>query len=291
MRQDELISVIIPIYNDEKFLEQCVTSVLNQTYQNLDIILMDDGSTDQTPDICSAFASKDRRVRVFRKENGGVGSSRNAALAEVMGAYVLFIDHDDWIDPTHIEDLYRKLVETGADIAISNFSEFDNERGVFKIAVHAKDYYEDIMTPDQWFQQQYHSRFQISQCFTVPWGKLYKSHLFENILYPTLEKVEDDFTTWKIYLKAKALVYMNKATYVHRKLASSVTGTVDVTAIFPLRSIEERIAMLSLLGMDISNELRAYRWRLERHLAFYLETGNSDAYRNIKQKLDLLKTE
>ena len=93
------VSVIIPIYNDEKYLEQCLDSVIKQTYKNLEIILIDDGSTDRTPEICEQYRERDSRIRVFHKKNGGVGSSRNAGLAMATGDYVLFVDDDDFIYP------------------------------------------------------------------------------------------------------------------------------------------------------------------------------------------------
>lgn len=117
----EKVSVIIPVYNDEKYLEQCVKSALDQTYQNLEVILVDDGSTDTTPTLCEKLHDQDQRVRVLHKENGGVGSSRNAGLAMATGDYVLFIDNDDLIDKDQIEILHDLLKKTDADIAIGNY--------------------------------------------------------------------------------------------------------------------------------------------------------------------------
>ena len=105
----EKVSVIIPIYNDEKYLEQCLDSVIKQTYKNLEIILVDDGSTDRTPEICEQYREKDSRIRVLHKKNGGVGSSRNAGLAMATGDYVLFVDDDDFIYPEETETLYKLL--------------------------------------------------------------------------------------------------------------------------------------------------------------------------------------
>lgn len=268
-------------------MHSCVDSILNQTYKNIELILVDDGSTDKTPAILEKIRMSDDRVRVHRKINGGVGSSRNAALEFVTGQYVLFVDHDDWLEANHIETLYQKLVDTQSDIAIANFTEYHEAESVFK-SFNGSPYYERIMTPAEWFKEQYNGIDSLSQCFTVPWGKLYKAELFENIVYPIHEKVEDDLTTWKIYLKANRLVYINQSLYIHRKLASSVTKTVNLSAVFPLKSIEERVVMLSLLGMDISNELAAYKWRLQVHKDALLEAGDMHAYRNVVQKLELL---
>ncbi|MCC4464824.1 glycosyltransferase [Limosilactobacillus reuteri] len=131
MKLNEKISVIIPVYNDEKYLEQCVESVLTQSYHNLEVILVDDGSTDATPAICEEFRRQDDRIRVIYKQNEGVGASRNTGLAMATGDYILFIDHDDWLLEDHIQKLYDLLKNNQADIAIGNFSGFLEEKKVF----------------------------------------------------------------------------------------------------------------------------------------------------------------
>lgn len=265
----EKVSVIIPVYNDEKYLHQCVDSVLKQTYHNLEVILVDDGSTDQSPTICEEYRQQDSRVRVMHKKNGGVGSSRNAGLSMATGKYILFVDNDDWLDERHIEQLHKLLKEKNADIAVANFSIFHPENGVFSFFVTQKDYYQKDYTPAEWTGIQYTSHYNLSQVYTVPWCKLYKRELFNNVQYPLKAKVEDDLTTWKVYFKANKISFMNKAIYVHRLFADSVTAKVDKTSLFPLTSIEQRIAFMrsanldpDQIKIDIANEKDAYYWRL-----------------------------
>lgn len=133
MDTSEKVSVIIPVYNDEKYLKQCVESILTQTYTNLEIILVDDGSTDHTPEICEEYREKYDQIRVLHKKNGGVGSSRNAGLALATGEYVLFVDNDDWLEKHHIEELYKLAKENNADIAAGNFNIFMKIRQLFLI--------------------------------------------------------------------------------------------------------------------------------------------------------------
>ena len=111
-----MVSVIIPAYNIAPFLERCVNSILNQTYRNLEVLLVDDGSTDDTPAICDRLAQQDARVRVFHKENGGVSSARNLALDNCRGDYISFIDGDDWVEPTLYEDAVNAMQENGVDV-------------------------------------------------------------------------------------------------------------------------------------------------------------------------------
>lgn len=117
MNSQPKISVIVPVYKVENFLDRCVESIVGQTYENLEIILVDDGSPDNCPSMCDKWAEKDRRIKVIHKENGGVSSARNAALDIVSGDYIGFVDSDDWIDPGMYEFLYENSQKYDADIS------------------------------------------------------------------------------------------------------------------------------------------------------------------------------
>lgn len=287
----EKVSVIVPVYNAGPYLKQCIDSILNQTYRNIELILVNDGSTDGSATICESYRQVDQRVRLINKRlgGGGVGAARNSALPLITGEFVLFVDNDDWLEPNHIEVLYKALKETDSDISIVNFTQFMEERSSYAFHVTEKDYFQEVFTPQEWFSREYNGRFAFSQCFTVPWCKLYKASIFENISYPEDEKVEDDYTTWKLYLMADRIVFTNVALYYHRKRETSVTKTVDSTYVFPLKSIEERVTILSLIGFDISEELRAYRWRLNLHRESYLASGHMQEYQTCLQKIAILE--
>lgn len=287
----EKVSVIVPVYNAGPYLKQCIDSILNQTYHNIELILVNDGSTDGSATICESYRQVDQRVRLINKRlgGGGVGAARNSALPLITGEFVLFVDNDDWLEPNHIEVLYKALKETDSDISIVNFTQFMEERSSYAFHVTEKDYFQEVFTPQEWFSREYNGRFAFSQCFTVPWCKLYKASIFENISYPEDEKVEDDYTTWKLYLMADRIVFTNIALYYHRKRETSVTKTVDSTYVFPLKSIEERVTILSLIGFDISEELRAYRWRLNLHRESYLASGHMQEYQTCLQKIAILE--
>ena len=290
MTTNEKVSVIIPVYNDEKYLNQCVDSVLSQTYTNYEIILVDDGSTDHTSTICENYREKYPQIRVLHKKNGGVGSSRNAGLALATGEYIVFVDHDDWLDEHYIEDLYKLAKKNNADIAAGNFNMFYEEKSLFSYWINQDDYFEKNYSIKEWFSLQYRTEFyNLSMVFTVPWDKIYKRSLFKDIVYPEDVPVEDDLTTWKIYLLANKIAYMNKAICTHRMLTSSVSSSVNDTDVFPLRSIEERITILKLIGFDTTNEEAAYRYRLEKWKKSTLESGEYLKYRDTLQKLAILE--
>ncbi|NYS32889.1 glycosyltransferase family 2 protein [Streptococcus danieliae] len=286
----ETVTVIVPVFNAGSYLEPCLDSILGQTYRQLEIILVNDGSTDGSARICEDYRAKDPRVRVIHKRLGGsgVGAARNTALPLVTGDYILFVDNDDWLEATHVETLYRALKEQDADISLCNFTEYVDDRGAFRFHLQGEDYFQKTLTPAEWFDYQYDARQGFSQVFTVPWAKLYKASLFQGIVYPEDEKVEDDYTTWKLYLLADKLVYSHTGSYFHRKRSNSVTRTVDAVHVFPLRSIQERVTLLSLIGFDVTAELRAYRWRLQLHRESLLEAGQMQDYQKCLTLLKIL---
>lgn len=137
-----MISIVIPVYNSEQYLRQCVDSVLAQTYKNLDVILVDDGSTDSSPAICDEYAARDVRVRVIHQENGGIGAARNAGIKIAKGTYIGFVDSDDWIDPLMYEYMYEKITRTQSDIAICGYTYEYRNRSEVKQPVPAPAVYQ-----------------------------------------------------------------------------------------------------------------------------------------------------
>ena len=121
MPDKDLISVIVPVYKAEKYLDRCVRSILSKTYGNLEVILVDDGSPDQSGDLCDAFAAEDNRVRVIHQENGGVSAARNAGLDVMQGKYFCFVDSDDYVEREIIEKLHVALVHNNVDLAICGY--------------------------------------------------------------------------------------------------------------------------------------------------------------------------
>ena len=122
-----MISIIIPIYNVEKYLEKCLDSILNQTYKNLEIILIDDGSTDNSPNICNSYCEKDKRIKIIHKNNEGVSSARNKGIELSKGKYIVFIDSDDYVSNEHIEVLYDCIISNNVDLVISNLIDISED--------------------------------------------------------------------------------------------------------------------------------------------------------------------
>ena len=201
-----LISVIIPVYNAEQYLDRCLLSVLSNTYQNWEVILVDDGSKDASGTICDRYAEKDSRFVVIHKKNGGTAAARNDALKIARGEYIAFLDNDDYISPYYYEYMIRAMTETGADVVVSEITREDNLELLTKQVytqpkiVEKKEFILGTYT-DNWTRN------------TVPWNKLYKRELFTNICFPLGKGYEDAYTTYQLLFAAKKICLLDNILY------------------------------------------------------------------------------
>lgn len=205
-----LISIVIPIYNVEAYLKICIESVLVQTYTNIEILLVNDGSPDNCGKICNEYALIDNRIKVIHKENGGLSDARNIALDIIEGEYVTFIDSDDSVAPDYIETLYNLIKEYNVTLSISGFIHVYEGKEENKIDGKSlsKGFLSAFNAIETMF---YQNKFE-----TSAWGKLYKKELFGNeIRYPKGLLYEDLPTTYKLILKAGNVAYTNKRTYYY----------------------------------------------------------------------------
>lgn len=188
-KEMDLISVIIPVYKVEKFLEKCIKSIQNQTYSNIEIILVEDGSPDNCGKICDDYEKKDRRIRAIHKTNGGLSDARNFGIDEAKGKYITFIDSDDFVDNIYVEELYNTLVSYDADMAIGAHRVLYGKKVIDKgtnecYCTDSKTILKTIL---------YDDGIDLSA-----WAKLYKIELFKNIRFPKGRLYEDAATTYKL---------------------------------------------------------------------------------------------
>lgn len=211
------LSVIVPIYNAEKYLCRCVDSILNQTFTDFELILVDDGSTDRCPAICDEYAKKDGRVRVIHKENGGQGAARNAALAAAGGEYIAFVDSDDWIDC----GMYSKMLEiserTDSDLVCCDYipvsSRIDCRQRKFRIKT-----FEGKEILKIFLRTAVSGRNNFSCC-----NKVYKRGLYSNVRFPERTHYDDNIFSTKIMMCARRVTYINQIYYFYFQSDSSVT--------------------------------------------------------------------
>ncbi len=231
---NDLISIIVPIYNVEKYLKKCVESICNQTYQNLEIILVDDGSPDKCGEICDGYAKADKRIKVIHKKNGGLSSARNAGLDIAKGEYISFIDSDDYIASDFIEKLYLLCIKNDADIAECGFTKFQDKIKIEKLDEDIKIYTSKEM------QTRMYSNNYVGT--TVVWNKLYKKYIYNDLRFPIGKINEDEFCTYKaLYNCNKNIVVTNKALYYYRYNPSSIMGKkFDLKRLDALEAFDER---------------------------------------------------
>lgn len=239
-----LISIIVPIYNVEVYLERCLNSIINQDYRNIQIILINDGSTDSSGSICDKFKQKDNRIEVHSKDNGGLSSARNMGMSFAKGEYVLFVDSDDYIGPKHISNLYTAITQdSNALLAITGCTRFNDNEIPLVESDHQNPAFK-IMTSEEALlialSGKRNSPFQEH----AP-GKLYKKELFSYLNFPTNKHYEDRFICYKVLCQSEIIVYQNANDYFYLdNRTGSITNTLSLKT---LDSLEATRTMLPYL--------------------------------------------
>lgn len=260
-----LISVIVPVYRVEEYLERCVKSILSQTYKNLEVILVDDGSPDQCPAICDACAEKDARVKVIHQENKGLSGARNAGIDAASGEYLAFVDSDDYVSPHFIEELYQLLQDTGCTIGQCRFSYVKGD-GLVEEGDSAFCIYRGESLMEQLYGPE-----EKATCFVVAWNKLYRAELFKEtgIRYPEGRIHEDEATTYRLFHEAKKLAFLDRALYgYYTENGGSITSVFSAKRLQWLTAHEERIAFFKKNGYEKLLPA-AYRKLCDACITFY----------------------
>lgn len=212
----DLISVIVPVYCVEPYIEQCINSILNQSFHNLEVILVDDGSPDACPQICDDYAKKDQRLKVIHKENGGLSDTRNVGLDIASGEWIAFVDSDDFLEPTMLQTLYEASVTQKADMAVCNAAFFDSQRYLCR--------------PD-WFSVNdgcisgldVLKTGRIPTSLVVAWNKLYRRAIFETVYYPVGRIHEDEAIAHQVLYMCDKIVCLDQKLYYYRQNPNGIT--------------------------------------------------------------------
>lgn len=251
-----MISVIVPVYNVEKYVERCIESILKQTYTDFELILVNDGSTDRSYDICCEYKKKDSRIRLINKNNGGLSDARNVGIDESLGEYITFIDSDDFISQYMFEFLYNTLIKNNADIAICSFLRVcANENPIDKIPSGINI---QLLNSEECYEAIYSSK---CDEFTVAWGKLYRRKLFDVIRYPYGKLHEDEFVTYKLYAGSDKVVYVPIQGYYYLKREHSIMNTkFSKRSLDRLDAYQERENFFCDIGREDLAALAAQRF-------------------------------
>ena len=285
-----LISVIVPVYNVEDYLEECINSILSQTYTNLEILIVNDGSTDNSLEILQKFSQKDSRISIFTKENGGLSSARNYAIDRANGKYFTFIDSDDYIEENYIEYLMESLIDNEADISIVNSYHMIN--GKRKDIIN-NDGSVSIFSRRGVLEKMYSKENDFIGILQSAQGKLYKKKLFNNIRYPLGKKYEDAFTTYKLYLNSEKIVYTNIALYAYRIREGSILRSgYSLSNLDVLEMFEERINILENNGYDTKTDRYYFCNKLlKERILLSIHSFNVNKNRELIEKYKITKND
>lgn len=273
------VSIIVPVYKVEAYLEECIKSILNQSYENFELILVDDGSPDQCGTICDRWASTDHRVKVIHKANGGLSDARNVGIDAAKGELITFIDSDDFISKNYLEALVIKQQECQADIVQGEMTQDCKELGT------VNSLGQEILTPEEAFRQllQYR-RVKVYACC-----KLYKKSLFtdSNIYYPVGRLNEDCATTYKLILHSKKIALLEDVIYFYRKTPNSILNSEFSSKRMALWNVPDEIrAYLGDKNAQYVDDLGYYKFRVGVNLIN--ESANSKSPEIIKMRNKIL---
>lgn len=229
---NELISIIIPVYNVEKYLEKCVDSIINQTYKNLEIILVDDGATDSSGKLCDELAKIDNRIKVYHKENGGLSDARNYGVEKSTGGYIGFVDSDDYIDTEMYEKLYEAIKKENVDVAECNLKIIYTDRE----ELFTEQKYYNIYTKQEYLEEY----LKIEKIFGSACVRLIKSDIAKKLKFPVGKLYEDTYYAYDLIEKVDRYVIMNNPYYNYLMRENSITNTKFNPRIFDLIEIVEK---------------------------------------------------
>lgn len=256
----ELISVIVPVYNVERYLARCIESITGQTYRELEIILVNDGSTDSSGEICDKYASMDLRIKVLHKENGGVSSARNMGLGTVSGKYICWVDGDDYIEPQMIECLYDNLIHNNADVSICNYHTLDEKTGERNKEIQIKEAIWDKRT----FWENYYNCNQY-YC-VVLWNKLFKRELFNDIVFPVGRISEDAWVMGTVIDSCNRIYASDRDCYSYLKRENSSMVTSLITCW--LSAVEACIDRMKIF--ECANDEDDYTNIIEKNMSYIM---------------------
>lgn len=252
------ISVIVPVYKVEPYIRRCVDSILEQTFTDFELILVDDGSPDNCPAICDEYAQKDSRVHVVHQENGGLSAARNAgidwAFINSDSRWFTFIDSDDWVHSRMLESLYTTSMEQRVAVSLCGYAETTGEN----IEIDQCELHGTLWKPEEFYSEQ-------TVAATVAWGKLYKRDCFSQIRYPAGKLHEDEFTTYKILFAQPKIAVISAPLYFYYNNPNSITTSAWMPRrMDAIQAFDEQLAFFESSGFPIAlkRRVRSYFWML-----------------------------
>ena len=254
--KEYLISVVVPIYNVQDYIRECIESIVNQTYENLEIILVDDGSTDSCPQICDEYGEKFTIIHVIHKENGGLSDARNVGTECAQGEYIFYLDGDDYLDANALSEMLQTLIDFKADLVVGNY--------YYSYSTHevmAETKFSDFVTPLDNFAGM--EALVSGKIQNFAWGKLIRSDIAKKHLFPKGKLFEDTYWTHLIMADTNCTIVMNEPMVHYRQRSDSISFTYDISRLDVLEGWTARKDYLKeyypgLVGLFLSNISNIY---------------------------------
>lgn len=274
------ISIIVPVYNVEEYLSRCIDSILNQTFTAFELILVDDGSTDNSGLICDEYKKIDSRIKVIHKENGGLSSARNSGLNIASGEYVAFVDSDDLIDRNMIELMINCANNNDADIVSCSYIEFKNEMKLFGINNNNNKYKERSFSNLEALENYLLEYNDINRKIdTVVWNKIYRKKLFKDVCFPVGKIYEDGYVTYKLLYKANKVIYLDVPLYFYFKRENSISNSMF--SIKHIETYDDWREIFRFINKEVPN--------LSKYAAIKYIRKDMNLYNKIKSNKDTIK--
>lgn len=230
-----MVSVIIPIYNVEKYVDNCIESVLHQTHTDMEILLIDDGSIDNSGKVCDAYMEKDNRIKVVHKKNGGLSDARNSGIDLAIGEYIMFLDGDDYIHPQMVEILYKNLIQMDADMSACAYKKVEENQLDYGESIDISNQEIDVFDRNGAIQNYYRVN-------VTAWAKLYKRFLFDKLRYPVGKFHEDEYLIHQLIYYSKRIVCTNAQLYYYVQRKGSITACINWEKVeHALEALDNRI--------------------------------------------------
>ncbi len=257
----DLISVIIPVYNIEKYIAQCIESVQKQTYQNIEILVVNDGSPDRSAEIAEQYAINDKRIHIINKVNGGLSDARNIGIEQAKGKYIILVDGDDYVDSYMIEKMYNAMQESDSDLCICSVNVVDenhqmleeDRQATIQAGIYTKEQMlQKIITLPNWF-------------YVVAWNKLYRREIFDKVKYPKGKVHEDEFVIHHIFENSSKIICIEDKLYYYVQREQSIMhNKFNIKHMDMVEAFLERIVfLLNLNNIDgACNMLKRVRYAL-----------------------------
>jgi glycosyltransferase involved in cell wall biosynthesis len=281
------ISIIVPIYKVEKYLSKCIESLLVQTFKEIELILVNDGSPDSCGELCDEYAKKDNRIKVIHKKNGGISSARNAGINIATGKYIGFVDGDDYIHPNMYELLYKKAVDSSSDIVLCDYYSIEEnellENLYCNYEIEAQNY-TNLEALEELFGE---DRIK----FVVPWNKLYKRSLFSNLQYEVGRIHEDEFIAHKVLYKSSKVTYLPiKLYYYFQRTNSIMRSRFNIKRLDRVYALKDRVDYFNKIN-QLNLQHKAEDRYIQSIFSNYkkVKANNIVAFKEIKEiRVDLL---